>query len=61
MNKKLKTLLGILLIVIGIPGLVLPIIPGIILIILGITLLGYNKFPEYLRKRFNKPKSRKAT
>jgi uncharacterized protein YqgC (DUF456 family) len=60
----LKKLLGIILIIIGIPGLFLPIIPGAVLITLGIVLVGNRKlleklkqFTKYLKEKFFKKHS----
>jgi hypothetical protein len=48
-----KKALGITLIIIGIPGLFLPLIPGIFLIILGIVLIGNRTLLEKLKQLKN--------
>ena len=52
--KILKRIGGVLLIIIGITGLFLPIIPGILLIIAGLLLLEIKK--ETIKKWFKKLK-----
>jgi len=55
----IKIILGIILVVVGIAGLILPILPGIILIVAGSILLGNKgikkltlKFIRKIRKMF---------
>ena len=61
MKTKIKTYvkltIGIFLIVAGFIGLLLPFVPGIILILLGLGMLGYtskdfDKVRDYFRKKF---------
>lgn len=63
MEKKTKTLLerivGIFLIILGILGIFLPILPGWIFIFVGLEFLGINliffdKIKEYVRKKMKK-------
>lgn len=49
----LKKILGLILIILGIPGLFLPLIPGLILIVTGIILIGNKKLLEKLKKLKN--------
>ncbi|MCK4265234.1 hypothetical protein KAW80_02655 [Candidatus Babeliales bacterium] len=49
-NNGFKKIIGILLIIIGIPGLFLPFLQGIVFIIIGTTLLGNKKLISYLKK-----------
>ncbi|MBM2821222.1 MAG: hypothetical protein HW405_982 [Candidatus Berkelbacteria bacterium] len=47
---------GIIFLFVGILGLFLPIIPGILLIILGLTVLGgKSKISQWIIKKFPKP------
>jgi uncharacterized membrane protein YbaN (DUF454 family) len=55
MNKILKKVLGIIIIIIGVIGLFLPFIQGILLIITGLMLFDEKKF-EYLKNKFIKKK-----
>jgi len=50
----IKIVLGVLLVTLGIAGLFLPIIPGIILIIIGLILLGNRKAKSLLLKIIRK-------
>ena len=50
----IKITLGILLIAAGIAGLFLPIIPGILLIIIGLVLLGNRKIKSLLSSMIRK-------
>ncbi len=43
--------LGILCIIVGLAGIFLPIIPGILLIFLGVTLLGFIKLRHTKKKQ----------
>ena len=59
------TLVGVLLIVVGILGLALPILPGIVLIVAGLAVLGTEferprRWVNKLRERFNLKRSTKA-
>ncbi len=47
---------GLFLIIIGIASLLLPIIPGILIILLGITFLKNEKITKYLSMKFLKKK-----
>ena len=58
------TLVGVLLIVVGILGLALPILPGIVLIVAGLAVLGTEferprRWVAKLRERFNLNRSAK--
>lgn len=48
-----KKISGLILIILGIPGLFLPIIPGLILIVAGIILIGNKRLLEKLKKLKN--------
>lgn len=52
----IKLLLGSILIIIGVIGLVFPIIPGILFIILGLALLGNEKIKYYFKPLLKKTK-----
>lgn len=59
--KNLRTAFGIFLILFGISGIILPIIPGWLLIILGIELAGFNfvfydRIKAYAQKKMEKNK-----
>jgi len=54
----IKITLGILLIAAGIAGLFLPIIPGILLIIIGLVLLGNRKIKSLLSRIIRKIKKK---
>ena len=56
--KSLKKISGVILIVIGIIGLFLPIIPGVLLIFAGLLLLGVKK--ESIMKWFDKKTLKKS-
>jgi len=56
-NKTIKKVLGILLILIGIVGLFLPFLQGIVLIILGISLVSPKLYRKII-KRFKRLKKR---
>lgn len=50
---------GVVLVLVGCAGLVLPVIPGVVLIFLGLSLLGCKHVTEWataLRKRFARKK-----
>lgn len=50
MNKTIKKILGVIFIVIGVIGLILPFIQGIILIIAGSLLIDGEDFGEIIKK-----------
>lgn len=55
-NPILRKIIGIAFLVVGFLGLFLPILQGILFIIMGLTLLGYNpskKWLKNLRKKKN--------
>jgi exosortase/archaeosortase family protein len=57
----IKNIFGVILIIIGIIGLLLPLMPGIIFIILGLVLLGYRKilrYREWISKKSLKTESK---
>jgi uncharacterized membrane protein YbaN (DUF454 family) len=58
MFRLLKIIIGGLLVVIGIAGLFLPIMPGIILIIIGVVLIDSDKINKYFKKKFRKLKGK---
>ena len=51
---KNRKLLGIVLVVLGAAGLLLPILPGLLVIILGLALLAPDKFGSVLNWLTNK-------
>ena len=51
---KNRQLLGIVLVILGVAGLLLPILPGLIVIILGLALLAPDKFGSALNWFRNK-------
>ena len=53
--KILKGIAGVLLIIVGIIGLFLPVIPGTLLVIAGLLILGVKR--ETMKKCFGKLKS----
>ena len=59
MRKIFRLSLGIIFILAGLAGLLLPFLPGIILLIMGLTLLGSKnkliiKIKRLIRQRFNR-------
>lgn len=60
-NKKLqiKKLIGIILIIIGLFGFVLPILPGWLFLLIGLEFIGINlvffdRIKEYIKNKINK-------
>lgn len=54
-KKVVRNILGTIIILIGISGLVLPVIPGIVLIVLGFSILSFknkDKVKEYIKSTF---------
>lgn len=49
-KKILKTILGVILILIGIMGLFLPILPGIVLMLAGISLIHPALYKKIIKK-----------
>ena len=54
----LKKILGISLILIGIAGIFLPIIPGILIIILGSILIGDEKIKQWFKRKKQRLKTK---
>lgn len=53
MRTIYKKILGIFFIILGLIGLVLPVLQGVLFLILGFTLLGYKKVGERIKKFFS--------
>lgn len=49
-NGPLRELLGIFLLVVGLFGLLVPIVPGWLFVLPGLALLGFNPLKRYFRK-----------
>ena len=64
MEKKpqsvLDYLLGVFFIILGIAGLVFPILPGWIFIFIGMAFLGNKKLEKFFQKMKNSEKTKKA-
>ena len=58
--KLIRKISGILLILIGIAGIVLPILPGWVLIFVGLSLLGINFYFIEVLKKYAQDKAENA-
>jgi uncharacterized protein YqgC (DUF456 family) len=50
LNAVMQKLLGVAMILVGVVGLFLPVLPGVFLIVAGFLLLGYPKIMQSLKK-----------
>jgi uncharacterized protein YqgC (DUF456 family) len=53
-NGNLRNILGTILLLIGILGLIVPVVPGILLVVAGLVMLKSTTLKEYLLRMKNK-------